>query len=154
MSGRWEVRRGICRTVILTRRYAIKLPRWARYNPGGLKGAMWTVSRGIQANLAEIAWAKVDGVCPVLWSFGGIVNIYPRAEPWPADGPAPDYPSIAPAFVPTDSKRENIGILNGAPVWIDYDNSWNRCPHSRDVYDRSDPVSLTKERDTCDGDVR
>jgi hypothetical protein len=122
------IRRGICRTVWLVGPYAIKFPSLRRYNPGWLKGLMWSVSRGIQANLAEATWSGVPGLCPVLWSFGGLVNVYPRAEPVPDDYPV-DYDTIAPAWVPTDKKRDNLGLLNGELVWIDYDNSWNRCPH-------------------------
>lgn len=137
--GLFTVRRGICRTVLLTRRYAIKVPRCRRYNPGGLRGVMWSLSRGIQANLSEAEWSGTAGLCPVLWSFGGIVNVYPRAELLPSDiDPEPDYRSIAPHFFPTDSKPENVGILNGKLVWIDYDLSWNRCPHTREVADRTD----------------
>lgn len=135
----WEIRRGICRTVLLTKRYAIKFPSTRRYNPGWLKGLMWSISRGIQANLSEHAWSSVDGVCPVLWSFGGIINVYPRAELLPDYGPEIDYASIAPSFVPTDKKRDNVGMLDGRLVWIDYDSSWNRCPHTNEVADRSQP---------------
>lgn len=133
------VRRGICRTVLLTPGYAIKFPSLRRYNPGGLSGRMWSFSRGVQANLAEASWSQIDGVCPALWSLGGLVNIYPRAELLSESDPEPDYKSIAPAFVPTDKKRGNVGYLKGQLVWIDYDNSWNRCPHASEIADRSKP---------------
>lgn len=137
-----ERRYGICRTVFLIGPYAVKVPRWRLpRNRDGIKMTrqrerVWAWSRAVQANLSEQQWSNVTGVAPVLHSWlGGIVNVYPRCEPWPTDGPEPDYDAIGVSWMPRDRKPENIGLLDGTPVWLDYDGSWNGCPHSRDVAD-------------------
>jgi hypothetical protein len=33
-----------------------------------------------------------------------------------------------------DRKADNIGLLDGRVVWLDYDGSWNGCPHTREAY--------------------
>lgn len=114
-----EVHRGITRTVFVTRRWAIKVPRLKRGD------ALWSVTRGIQANLSERNWSLHPGVCPVRWSLAGLVNVYPRCEP--AD-PGRDIDYVAIGFHSTsDRKPENVGWLGGCLVWIDYDTSWNDC---------------------------
>lgn len=128
--GRLITRRyGIARTVFLIGRWAVKVPRLRQSsNP------MWTIPRALLANQSERDWSGVTGVCPVLHSWlGGLINIYPRAESWPDDSPDPDYDQIGEAWLPRDRKRSNVGLLNGEPVWLDYDGSWNGCPHSRNV---------------------
>lgn len=131
-------RRGISRTVFLVGDYAIKIPAMRRYGKG-VAGVLWSVSRGIQANLSEAQWSSGsgDGVAPVMWSLWGVVNVYPRCEAVGADETV-DYATIAP-WIPTgDRKNENVGRLHGRLVWIDYDGSWNGCPHSRWAHDLSD----------------
>lgn len=111
--------------------WAIKVPRW---NAHGL----WSWTRGVQANLSEIEWQGTEGIAPLRRSFlGGVVNVYVRCEQWEGFG-EPDYDSIAGgmergSWFPADRKPSNIGLLNGVPVWLDYDGSWNRCPHSRNA---------------------
>lgn len=138
------IRRGITRTVVLTRRYAIKLPSLRRYG-SGLAGLLWSVSRGILANQSEAEWwhnAMPDQkpmLCPVLHSWiGGIVNIYPRCEPYTVDEvtelamftreyrPLPDLDPQ-----PGDVKPDNYGWLDGRLVVLDYDMNYNGCPHDR-----------------------
>lgn len=130
------IRRGITRTVWLVGAYAIKFPSLRPYGDG-LAGLMWSISRGIQANLSERQWstnAPDDPVCHVLWSFGGIVNVYPRCKPVPVDPITGKSLMDLPArqFLPLgDAKAENFGLLAGRAVWIDYDVSYNGCVHDK-----------------------
>lgn len=126
------IRRGICRTVLLVGPWAVKVPS-LRANGNGAMGVVWSICRGILANQSERSWTGWEGLCPVRWSLAGLINIYPRCEPvTDYDG---DYAEVC-TMVPTsmaDRKPENLGRLNGRLVWVDYDMSWNGCPHSRMV---------------------
>jgi hypothetical protein len=125
----WQIRHGITRTVILTRRHAVKLPSLRGHSTGGLRGRLHGFAAGIIANHSEADWHAFEDwggqVAPVLRSWlGGIVNVYPRCDPLPvnADG---DYVGAEPLPVldpdPGDDKPDNYGILNGRIVRIDYD---------------------------------
>lgn len=121
---------GICRTVWLVGPWAIKTPRLRGYQGDDV---MWSLSRAVQANLSEVQWSNVEGVAPVLRSWlWGLVNIYPRCEPWP-ESLDPDYDDIGVGYLPRDRKPQNLGVLDGKAVWLDYDGSWNGCPHERRV---------------------
>lgn len=66
-------------------------------------------------------------MCPVRLSLlGGVVNVYPRCAPVPAarEHEAPMLPYGG------DRKLDNLGLLAGRVVWLDYDGSWNGCSHS------------------------
>lgn len=120
------IRRGITRTVILTKHYAIKVPSLRgmgmRMPP---TDRIWSFCRGVLANQSEIEWSEVEGVNPVLWSLIGIVNVSRRAE-MPPDDAEIDYEAICPDFVPIgDRKPDNVGYVDGKLVWIDFDYSWN-----------------------------
>lgn len=123
------VRHGISRTVLLTRRYAIKVPSLRGHMTGGLRGRLAGISSGILANLSEYQWHDFqawDGrAAPVLKSWlGGIIQVYPRCDPLPdvVDG---EYVGTEPLPVldpdPGDDKPDNYGVLNGRIVRIDYD---------------------------------
>lgn len=125
-------RRGITRTVILTRRWAIKIPtiRGLGHLDGGARIASFC--RGVLANRSEHEWSGVGGLNPVVWSLRGLVNVYRRADPvtedeYPNDSPL--FELIAEDFVPIgDRKAENLGRVDGQVVWVDYDYSYNpRC---------------------------
>lgn len=133
--------RGICRCVILTKRWAVKVPTTRPYGRRGDRLTYWC--RGVQANLSERQWSAWPGVCPVKWAFlGGIVQVYPRAEPVDRDEWEPGlhtddiegllvkYRAVAPGLPFGDHKPENLGMLDGRVVWLDYDSSWNGCPHA------------------------
>lgn len=122
-----EIHRGITRTVFVTRRWAIKVPSLRSYKRN-VRGSLWSITRGIQANLSEADWSDSPGVCPVRWSLLGLINVYPRCELLPPDADV-DYDAIG-ALFPSDKKPENVGKLDGRLVWIDYDMSWNDCPHT------------------------
>lgn len=116
----FEVRTGITRTVILTRRYAIKVPSFRGGSVGGPRGRVEGFARGVLANLSEAQWASYEPwqgrVAPVLWSWLGLVQVYPRCAPLPDE-------SVLPRLVPCpgDIKPDNFGVLGGRVVRIDYD---------------------------------
>lgn len=123
--SRIEVRRGITRTVGLIGRWAVKVPSLRAYG-NGVRGVLWSVTRGIQANLSEYEWSGSPGTCPVLWSLAGLVNVYPRCELVDDDAPI-DWDAIG-FLAPVDRKAPNVGVLDGRVVLIDYDMSWNDSP--------------------------
>lgn len=134
------VARGITRTVWLVGRWAVKVPSLRRYG-SGLAGLLWSITRGIQANLSEREWSGLEGddvpdrglLCPLRWSLlGGIINVYPRCVPWPVDEHGAALRPLPETEIPLgDDKPENWGLLGGRPVRIDYDVSYNGCPHDR-----------------------
>ncbi len=132
----WTVRRGITRTVLLTRRWAIKVPS-LRAHGSGLTGVLWSIARGLLANQAEIDWQQYEawkgGLCPIRWhGLGGLVVVMPRCEPLEVDAHgqfAGELPQLDPN--PGDDKPANYGRLDGVVVRLDYDLSYNGCPHDR-----------------------
>lgn len=112
-------RRGITRTVILTRRWAIKLPNM-RYG--------WEhFLRGLLANMQEREFGRTGwpGFCPVTFSLpGGWLVVMPRVrmmtpgefERFDADMfcERGDY------VIPAEAKWDSFGYLNGRIVAIDY----------------------------------
>lgn len=116
------VRRGITRTVILTRRYAIKVPTLRGGTTGDLRGRIAGVAHGILANQSEYHWSGYEAwaglVAPVLRSWlGGIIQVYPRCEPLGDDDRGP-LPHLDPC--PGDVKPDNYGRLDGRVVRVDY----------------------------------
>jgi len=114
-------RRGVTRTVVLTRRYAIKVPSLRGGSLGGRspRGVMRSIVWGIDANLSEIEWSTSPGVCPVLWSWCGLVNVYRRCEPVTHEPTEAEYDAIG-LLHDGDRKPENLGWLDGRLVWVDY----------------------------------
>lgn len=139
-----KIHRGITRTVLVGRRYAVKLPSLRTYGDG-LTGLLWSICRGVLANQSEAEWWRACApdqkaqLCPVLASWlGGVINIYPRCERFAvtrgveramADRRFYPTPTLFPP--PSDNKPANYGWLNGRPVLLDYDMNWNACPHER-----------------------
>ena len=119
------VRRGITRTVLLTGRWAVKVPS-LRAHDDGLRGVLGSFARGVLANLSETDWSGSPGVCPVRWSFLGLVNVYRRCEPVTWEPTEEEYRQIG-FLGPVDPKPHNVGLLNDRLVWIDYDMSFNDC---------------------------
>lgn len=126
-----KITRGVTRTVILTKKYAIKVPKL--HDSKGHRA--WTWARGLLANISEYDCTmyantayKTPQVCPVVKSYlGGIVNVYPRAEPLGTY----DQQSLDELYdtlefkTPSDVKPDNLGWWNGHFVWLDYDMNWN-----------------------------
>lgn len=126
-----QIRRGVTRTVLITKRYAIKVPRL--YDFKGMRA--WSFNRGWAANISERDWTeytqtafKVPQVCPVLKSFlGGLINVYPRAELEHDEEKLYDLYGKLEFSTPSDAHVGNLGWWNGYFVWLDYDMNWNDC---------------------------
>jgi hypothetical protein len=125
-----ETRRGVTRTVFLTKRYAIKVPRLK-----DCKGhKAWTFVRGWSANMSEVDWTGYASiahgnpqVCPVLKSYlFGIINVYPRVE-LIAEENLDEMYDLLEFKTPSDVHVGNLGYYKGHPVWTDYDMNWNDC---------------------------
>lgn len=120
------IRTGICRTVILIGRWAIKVPSFRGHITGDLRGRVAGFCHGILANQSEHVWHTFEGwsggVAPVLhsWLFG-VVQVYPRCEPLDvADDEVgrATLPLLDPD--PGDVKVDNYGLLDGRIVRLDY----------------------------------
>lgn len=121
------IRSGITRTVVLTWRYAIKVPSWRGigHDRRSIRGRLAGAAAGVLASRSEYDWHQFEGwqphVAPVLHSWlGGLIQVYPRCRPVPARHER-RIPQIHPA--PGDSKLANVGMLRRRMVWIDYDMS-------------------------------
>lgn len=104
-------RNGITRIVLLTKNYAIKLPRW---NYGWMK-----FIEGIYSNLSEQQCWKAtqsEHLCPVLYCFGGFLSIMPRVEICETEEEIKTIPNEE----GEDRKPDNYGIYKGKVVCVDY----------------------------------
>jgi hypothetical protein len=116
------IRTGITRTVLLTRRYAIKVPSLRGGSAsGGSRARLASFARGVLANHSEFQWSSYEPwqglVAPVLHSWlAGVVQVYPRC------GSLPDGVRVPPLVPdPGDAKPDNFGVLDGRYVRVDYD---------------------------------
>ena len=113
-------RQGATRRVLLTKRYAFKVPTWVEWR---------LFLKGLLANMQECVWwtTRDRRLCPVVFSLpGGWLNVMKRAEVvdfealcesqecgyWTGD---PDL-----TWVTSDFKADNFGMLNGVLVCVDY----------------------------------
>jgi hypothetical protein len=111
---------GVTRTVILTRKYAIKIPTLRGGMTNDFRGRLASFAAGLLANQSEYQWHNYEpwngNVAPVLRSWlGGIIQIYPRCQPLPNE--------VLLVFLdpdPGDTKPDNFGLLNGRVVRVDY----------------------------------
>jgi hypothetical protein len=125
------VRSGVTRTVLLTRRYAVKVPSLRGVYPGGARGRLAGAARGLLANQSEATWSGyptlAGRVAPVLWSgLLGLVQVYPRCAPLDAEVEAAfqaGFDALKPRLDPDpgDDKPDNYGLLNGRVVRLDYE---------------------------------
>ena len=127
------VRTGVTRTVILTRRYAIKVPSLRGLGEGrGARQRLASLARGLLANQSEYTWHAYEPwaglVAPVVRSWlGGLVQVYPRCEPWIAT-PEQQMAMFKRTWLPLqldpdpgDPKADSFGWLAGRLVRVDYD---------------------------------
>lgn len=127
-----KIKRGCSRTVLLIGSWAIKVPTTRPY--GRRQQRLWAWCRGYLANQSEVSWNGTDGTCPILWRLGSIVVCFKRAKHLDYQMSADEvewWDAVAPALPFGDRKTENLGIVDGRIVWIDYDSSWNGCPHAK-----------------------
>ena len=104
-------KQGVTRIVYLTKKYAIKLPRIRR-------GWMMFI-QGMYSNLSENqCWSVCQGeyLCPVLFSFGGLILVMPRIEICKTEE---DIISI-PNEEGEDRKPINYGFYENRVVCVDY----------------------------------
>lgn len=132
----WK-RNGVTREVLLTGRYAIKLPK--------LTGGWSFFLRGLLANMQErrCGAARWPELCPVVFSSpGGWILVMRRTEPLTEEGwkqfrreligdqalatdarrgfIKPWNDASAGYVVPVDLKRDSFGLLDGFIVAVDY----------------------------------
>lgn len=114
---------GSSRTVILTQRWAIKLPgAWA------YPGYRWTsLLRGLLHNMEERAFSRLGWpcLCPVHFALpGGLLIVMPRARPLSRQAwLALDYRRFfaAHGIQPlAEEKIDSFGIYDGRVVAVDY----------------------------------
>lgn len=107
---------GVTRIVVLTSKYAIKLPT-VMY---GWKMFLY----GMLGNMNERTWSGQKGLCPVLWSvLWGFCNIMPRCEALTDDEFArlvPEHWGKGCALPEVEIKTCSFGRLQGKIVAIDY----------------------------------
>lgn len=112
---RWRLNRlGKNRIVLLTRRYAIKLPRC-----GTWKGLLY----GLLNNLNEADDCGKGGRCPVLWRAPlGFAIVMPRARPLEQDEfEAFDYATFVNRHgIRAEKKADSFGYLGEDIVALDY----------------------------------
>ena len=115
-----EIKHGTTRVVVLTGRYAFKLPTYVQWN---------LFLHGLLANMQEATFSKTGWpkLCPVRFHIpGGFLTVMDRAEPltrdeffnlnideWTENG---DY------VIPVEAKLDSFGKLNGKIVAVDYGN--------------------------------
>lgn len=103
---------GITRTVILTKKYAIKIPKtsngWKRF------------IEGLCSNMSENqCWnsCKSEHLCPVLFSFAGFVLVMPKIKMLDKNSEIPKIHTTEPG---SDLNYNNYGYWNGKVVCVDY----------------------------------
>lgn len=112
-------RAGATRLVLLTKKYAFKLP-----NPSGWKSFLWGLLSNLQeADLGRRGWEEL---CPVLFSLpGGFLVVMPRAEVC-SEATMPDEETLRKLTsqpdrcVPAEWKADSWGYLEGRLVAIDF----------------------------------
>ena len=111
--------------------WAIKVPTTRPY--GRRHKRLWAWCRGYLANESEVQWSGVEGVCPIVWRLGKVVVCFKRAIPLDYEKSADDvewWDAISSDLPFGDRKTENLGVVDDVIVWVDYDSSWNGCPHT------------------------
>jgi hypothetical protein len=114
-----EVKQGATRYVLLTKWYAIKIPRLSEWR---------LCLQGLLANMQETLWwkgMKHEKLCPVLFSIpGGFLIVMPRATPLSrTEYVALDFDDFADQedfVIPVEDKQDSFGILQGRIVAVDY----------------------------------
>ena len=115
----WELKQGATRNVLLTKRYAIKVPRLVEWR---------LLLYGLLANMQERQYwrhLRHDKLCPVLWSLpGGFLLVMRRTTELSRDDFATfDYEAFVENEtwrVPVENKQDSFGWYYGRIVAVDY----------------------------------
>ena len=115
----WELKQGATRNVLLTKRTAIKIPRFVEWR---------LFLHGLLANMQEAAFWRFQHstkLCPVLWSMpGGFLLVMAHATELSRDDFAAfDFEGFVDAegwLVPVEDKLDSFGWYQGRIVAIDY----------------------------------
>lgn len=124
-----KIERGSTRTVILTKKYAIKIARFWHVS----KGHRWKMFlRGILANIDEKFWwncaYKKEKLCPVLWKSPlGTILVMRRAESLKEFEYDKEAFKLIFENLPLDNKIENFGKIKNKVVLVDYADSKYLC---------------------------
>lgn len=114
--------RGVTRFVILTRRYAVKIPRFWHY--GEFRWKMFLY--GLLGNMQEREFSKTGWpeLCPVRFSVpGGWLLVMIRCEPLDRELTDAEFEVFAhheDHLIPVENKADSFGILGGRIVAVDY----------------------------------
>jgi hypothetical protein len=113
-------RQGCTRIVILTKRYAFKIPNIEEYR---------LFLQGLLANMQEVVFssAKYEGFCPVIFYLQfGLLIVMPRVKVLTDEEFQKfDYETFRERYdyeIPSERKASSFGWLNDEIVAIDYGN--------------------------------
>ena len=121
-----QIKRGSYRIVVLVGPLAFKLP----LPSGSWKGRLHSFLQGWQQNITERMYSKLKEpyLCPVYFSFFGLVNVMPNCpilKPDDASLLRLFYENIkreCPYWYLVERKYESIGQYKGKAVAVDYGN--------------------------------
>lgn len=113
------MKQGATRNVFLTKRYAIKLPRWSEWR---------LFLQGLLGNMQEVNFwrqLKSNKLCPVVFSVaGGFLVVMARASEFSCSDYADfNFDSFVEAdgwTIPVENKQSSFGWFQGRIVAIDY----------------------------------
>mgnify|MGYP001557967698 CR=1 FL=1 len=118
-SAPWHIGQGATRTVLLTNRYAIKIPRLVEWR---------LFLHGLLANMQERQfwhhWGH-EKLCPVLCSIpGGWLLVMPRAAALSREEFAvlnvETFRDAGTGIIPVEDKQDSFGWYKGRIVAVDY----------------------------------
>lgn len=120
-----QIKRGSFRIVFLIGRLAFKVPVPSR----SWKGRWYSFLQGWQQNLCEKAYAGTDapGLCPIYFSFFGLINVMPNCYPLYAEDDAleslyEDFKRKCAYWYLVEKKLTSFGLYKGSWVAVDYGN--------------------------------
>ncbi len=117
MPHNWRVLQGATRHVLLTDRWAIKVPR--------VTAGYRSFLHGLLANHQEALFSNMSpSLCPVRLGLPlGLLVVMPRCESLAqgmSDGEYEAFVTHEHYVLPVENKRDSFGVLNGNIVAVDY----------------------------------
>jgi hypothetical protein len=118
-----KILKGSSRTVLLTKKYAIKLP-FTFYKGFGYRKFWYRLLRGLLANIQELEYKNCPDIffekynillnVPLFGFKSGLCNVYKKSEPIKGNTNFKKLPDIV------ENKNDSFGIINGILYCIDY----------------------------------